>query len=189
MPSFQLRETAVAAELLYYGLTTGAGVQTLGEEYCDILQVTGMQQLKASWNVIHGTWFMTTHKVSHIMLLVKCSTQSTCTHKKHNVQAILAPLCSAHKQPVVAVSGPTGVPPGTVQRGLLVLLQALLPHLAEQLGGTTEAPLQPAPWASHPSNDNSSRPNPDVASSSEDISLVPLEVELNLRMFGMSCGV
>ena len=28
-------------QILYYSLTTGAGVQTLGEEYCDILQVTG----------------------------------------------------------------------------------------------------------------------------------------------------
>ena len=39
------RETAVLAQLLYYGLTTGAGVQTLGEEYCDILQVTGMYSI------------------------------------------------------------------------------------------------------------------------------------------------
>ncbi|KAL3156613.1 hypothetical protein ABBQ38_000900 [Trebouxia sp. C0009 RCD-2024] len=85
------RETAVAAQLLYHGLTTGAGVQTLGEEYCDILQVTGR----------------------------------------------------------------TGVPPGTVQRGLLVLLQALLPHLADQLGGSTEVPLQPPPWASHYPDDSS----------------------------------
>jgi len=45
-----LRETAVAAQLLYYGLTTGAGVQTLGEEYCDILQVTGKQQMQK----LHG---------------------------------------------------------------------------------------------------------------------------------------
>lgn len=29
------------AELLYYILTTGGGLQTLGEEYCDILQATG----------------------------------------------------------------------------------------------------------------------------------------------------
>ncbi|KAA6428149.1 MAG: peroxisome biogenesis factor 10-like, partial [Trebouxia sp. A1-2] len=35
------RETAVVGQILYYSLTTGAGVQTLGEEYCDILQVTG----------------------------------------------------------------------------------------------------------------------------------------------------
>ena len=34
-------ETRLAAELLYLGLTTGAGRQTLGEEYCDILQVAG----------------------------------------------------------------------------------------------------------------------------------------------------
>ena len=28
-------------QILYCSLTTGAGMQTLGEEYCDILQVTG----------------------------------------------------------------------------------------------------------------------------------------------------
>lgn len=27
--------------MLYYTLTTGAGLQTLGEEYCDLLQITG----------------------------------------------------------------------------------------------------------------------------------------------------
>ena len=37
----------MAAQLLYHGLTTGAGVQTLGEEYCDILQVTGKSQLQS----------------------------------------------------------------------------------------------------------------------------------------------
>ncbi|KAK9862661.1 hypothetical protein WJX84_009254 [Apatococcus fuscideae] len=35
------RETELLAELMYHGLTTGAGVQTLGEEYCDILQASG----------------------------------------------------------------------------------------------------------------------------------------------------
>ena len=35
------RETRLVAELLFHGVSTGAGVQTLGEEYCDILQVAG----------------------------------------------------------------------------------------------------------------------------------------------------
>ena len=35
------REIRLFSELLYHGLTTGAGLQTLGEEYCDILQVSG----------------------------------------------------------------------------------------------------------------------------------------------------
>jgi peroxin-10 len=30
------------AEILYYTLTTGSGLQTLGEEYCDILQAAGV---------------------------------------------------------------------------------------------------------------------------------------------------
>ena len=36
------REIHLFCELAYYGLTTGAGTQTLGEEYCDILQVSGV---------------------------------------------------------------------------------------------------------------------------------------------------
>ena len=32
------------AGLLYSGLTTGAGLQTLGEEYCDIIQAAGETQ-------------------------------------------------------------------------------------------------------------------------------------------------
>jgi peroxin-10 len=37
------------AELLYYTLTTGTGLQTLGEEYCDVLQVTGRRSCGAGW--------------------------------------------------------------------------------------------------------------------------------------------
>jgi peroxin-10 len=38
------RETRVLAEVLYYALTTGRGLQTLGEEYCDLLQASGVQE-------------------------------------------------------------------------------------------------------------------------------------------------
>ncbi|CAN1217278.1 Peroxisome biogenesis factor 10 [Linum perenne] len=34
-------ETKLLGQMLYYVLTTGAGQQTLGEEYCDIIQVSG----------------------------------------------------------------------------------------------------------------------------------------------------
>ncbi|CAL1390036.1 unnamed protein product [Linum trigynum] len=34
-------ETKLIGQMLYYILTTGAGQQTLGEEYCDIIQVSG----------------------------------------------------------------------------------------------------------------------------------------------------
>ncbi|KAL0035070.1 hypothetical protein WJX79_009657 [Trebouxia sp. C0005] len=80
------RETAVVGQILYYSLTTGAGVQTLGEEYCDILQVTGS----------------------------------------------------------------VGLPPGTVRRGFLVLLQTLMPYLADKIGTSAEGPhTRSASWASH----------------------------------------
>lgn len=32
-------QTKLAGRVLYYLLTTGSGLQTLGEEYCDISQV------------------------------------------------------------------------------------------------------------------------------------------------------
>lgn len=72
-------------QILYYSLTTGAGMQTLGEEYCDILQVTGS----------------------------------------------------------------IGLPPGTVRRGFLVLLQTMMPYLADQIGTSAEGPTHSALWASH----------------------------------------
>jgi peroxin-10 len=62
-------ETRALAELLYYALTAGAGLQTPGEEYCDIIQVASSGARK----------------------------------------------------------------PGAARRGLLVLLQALGPYLAERL--------------------------------------------------------
>lgn len=43
-PIFALRfarETKLAAAALYYGLTSGAGRQTVGEEYCDLRQIAG----------------------------------------------------------------------------------------------------------------------------------------------------
>ncbi|KAL0024438.1 hypothetical protein WJX77_003645 [Trebouxia sp. C0004] len=79
------RETAVMSQILYHSLTTGAGMQTLGEEYCDILQVTGS----------------------------------------------------------------IGLPPGTVRRGFLVLLQTMMPYLAHQIGTSAEGPpTHSALWAS-----------------------------------------
>ena len=64
-------------------------------------------------------------------------------------------------------SGQVGLPPGAVQRGVLVLLQTLAPYLADRIGGTT-APLLSAPWASHHSSDHHTTiPSPHVASTGD----------------------
>ena len=42
------------AELLFHGVSTGAGVQTLGEEYCDILQVAGEPNAAAPMVAAHS---------------------------------------------------------------------------------------------------------------------------------------
>eukprot|EP00475_Leptophrys_vorax_P027579 TRINITY_DN3932_c0_g1_i2.p1 TRINITY_DN3932_c0_g1~~TRINITY_DN3932_c0_g1_i2.p1 ORF type:complete len:301 (-),score=62.47 TRINITY_DN3932_c0_g1_i2:24-926(-) len=46
--SFLQHETQAVAALCYWGLTTGMGSRTLGEEYCDILQVNGPFRSKLS---------------------------------------------------------------------------------------------------------------------------------------------
>ena len=62
----------MAAQLLYYSLTTGAGVQTLGEEYCDILQVTGMQQvIENSLSFACGVAQHYQYVLLHVMLLMQ----------------------------------------------------------------------------------------------------------------------
>lgn len=38
-------QAKLLGQMLYYMLTTGAGKQTLGEEYCDITQVQGVYVL------------------------------------------------------------------------------------------------------------------------------------------------
>eukprot|EP00274_Cyanoptyche_gloeocystis_P003829 CAMPEP_0196662448 /NCGR_PEP_ID=MMETSP1086-20130531/48740_1 /TAXON_ID=77921 /ORGANISM="Cyanoptyche gloeocystis , Strain SAG4.97" /LENGTH=283 /DNA_ID=CAMNT_0041997837 /DNA_START=33 /DNA_END=883 /DNA_ORIENTATION=- len=42
------REIRLLADALFFGLTTLSGRQTLGEEYCDILQVTGNNELPST---------------------------------------------------------------------------------------------------------------------------------------------
>ena len=42
------RQTRLAAVALYNALTTGCGSQTLGEEYCNMLQVDGGECYKLS---------------------------------------------------------------------------------------------------------------------------------------------
>ena len=39
-PAFLILQTKLLGQMLYYVLTTGSGQQTLGEEYCDITQVS-----------------------------------------------------------------------------------------------------------------------------------------------------
>lgn len=53
------REVKLVAELLYAGLTTGVGLQTLGEEYCDIIQAAGLFPLSAA--LLHAGSFTMHH--------------------------------------------------------------------------------------------------------------------------------
>ena len=111
------RETRLAAELVYHGLTTGAGVQTLGEEYCDILQVTGVLQFGVTPGFV-GCDCRVLFLITYLSGL--------------NVGP--RPQCIAW-----CAAGPVGVAPGRAQRTLLVLLQTLVPYLAQRVAAATAA--------------------------------------------------
>ena len=82
----------------------------------------------------------------------------------YHTYTYLAQSLSCHNQ-FLMPSGLVGLPPGTVQRALLVLLQTLMPYLADRVGGTAEAPLHSVPWGSHySSHPPTTIPTPDVAS-------------------------
>lgn len=61
------RETQALAQLLYHAMTTGCGQQTLGEEYCDLIQGTYTQKDNA--NNIY---------ICHTTLSRGCQRRSTC---------------------------------------------------------------------------------------------------------------
>lgn len=46
------RESKLVALLLYHSLTTGQGRATLGEEYCNLMQVSGVANARPS---LHGS--------------------------------------------------------------------------------------------------------------------------------------
>lgn len=52
--------------------------------------------------------------------------------------------------------GMVGLPPSVVQRGLLVLLETVMPYLADRAGGTA---LDSAPWTSPSNHLSSASPN------------------------------
>ena len=97
------RETTLAAQILYHGTTTGCGVQTLGEEYCDILQVNGK-------------------------LLIG-----------HTLANLKVQQTASIKVTPWTLLGRVGVAPAVVRRGLLVLLQTLLPYMVDRLGTSAES--------------------------------------------------
>ena len=87
-------------------------------------------------------------------------------------------------------SGLIGLPPGIVQRGLLVLLQTLMPYLADRVGGTAEAPLHSAPWASHHSSDHpTTTPTSHVASTGACFYSLLAQSLLNVLVVSMALHV
>lgn len=44
-PFAACREIQLVGQLLYHTMTTGLGLETLGEEYCNMLQVTGAPEV------------------------------------------------------------------------------------------------------------------------------------------------
>lgn len=93
---------------MYYALTTGAGLQTLGEEYCDIVQLKGQRVRLAAQS-----------SSSNSISMASSSLGSKTSHSSGS---------SSNRLQVMSY----GVPP-TQARVLLVLLQLLGPALLDRL--------------------------------------------------------
>lgn len=104
----------LVAELLYSGLTTGAGIQTLGEEYCDILQVAGASALLP--NSVSSA-IPPVHAEEH---------QSRLSWETYDGATLGA--------------GTVGVAPSFVQRSLLILLERMGPYFAERISSAARSP-------------------------------------------------
>lgn len=158
------------AEMLYYGLTTGAGVQTLGEEYCDILQVSGelpCRRFTSDWNreldaalpgIVASCSCQEWEPVTRVSCVVAFVSDNYLVVSSRKGSAILYWLHLASWFPPVFVckeyfcnllfhaAGPIGVAPAATQRTLLVLLQTLVPYLAQRVAAAAAAaaPVQPS---------------------------------------------
>jgi len=161
-------------QILYCSLTTGAGMQTLGEEYCDILQVTGQSlvpmlfvsdSLTATLTVLQDS----TDQQGVVLLYVH-----DCIYAENDGKLSRCPrttffeFCSFLGF-LCTFLGSVGLPPGTVRRGFLVLLQTMMPYLADQIGNSAERPpTYSASWASQSQlTDQASAAQPRFASTGE----------------------
>ena len=158
------------AELLFHGVSTGAGVQTLGEEYCDILQVAGEPAATAGNPLIRlvcstadqpGCCLRVQQGQRHghqpLSMVPACPDQSLL-----NRAALLARVLKrrvgmkgswveaglwlghlALTGACPAAAGRMGTAPSAGRRGLLVLLECVAPYLAERVSQSADAELVP----------------------------------------------
>lgn len=110
---FTRRSCKMVATFMYYALTTGAGLQTLGEEYCDILMLKGRRIALAAAPM---------HQQQ------QQQQRGNAQHLQQHVQG--SQLQQQQQQPVSQVLYGQ---PGTQTRVLLVLLQSLGAPLLDRL--------------------------------------------------------
>ncbi len=123
-------------------------MQTLGEEYCDILQVTGQSLVPTLIVSDSLTALLTVLQVSKDQQDVMLLCVQDCIDAKYDGKLSRCPRTS-FLNCAPTFSGSIGLPPGTVRRGFLVLLQTMMPYLADQIGTSAErTTTHTASWAS-----------------------------------------
>ena len=132
------REVRLVAELLYSGLTTGAGLQTLGEEYCDILQAAGATA------TLLGSSLCRAQSLDHVGGRGITYEVPGCWHVSGMQQkGVLSRKGSMHGLTRNALhAGTVGVAPSFVQRSLLILLERMGPYLAERISSAARTPSE-----------------------------------------------
>ena len=106
------RETQMLAGLLYHLLTTGSGSQTLGEEYCDLLQVTGAAACVQFQMLVDRQSYCTVTAAAYA------------SSGRHTVHSAIC-VCRA--------TGSMPLEPSAARRTLLVVLQSLVPYFAQRM--------------------------------------------------------
>ena len=138
-PAFALqhsREVRLVATFIYYALTTGSGQQTLGEEYCDLLQ---RQPQHDPWRpkpplpsslTAHLAGAAGTALQNHSNIISSSASSRSQLGSSSNISG--PPLSSSSKSRHVVMSPSSSLLPRKAALGLTVL-QSLGPYLLERL--------------------------------------------------------
>jgi hypothetical protein len=123
--------------LLYHALTTGAGAQTLGEEYCDLLQISGKPFF---WWRFHRSF--TSQRVMSDTDNLALSARPVSTHCAillYSVTSRQSLIPGSISGSSMNVAGTVPVEPSSARRAVLVLGQTVIPYCIEWLSRTLPA--------------------------------------------------
>ncbi|KAJ8323740.1 peroxisome biogenesis factor 10 [Batrachochytrium dendrobatidis] len=98
-------EIQLTSQALYYGLTTVAGTQTLGEEYCDIVQVLNGATVPSHWRVVSVLMYVLGPYFLHLSVkrIKKSETDGSLQQISPRLKSKLIQISKAIKGPLTSL--------------------------------------------------------------------------------------